>query len=195
MAKSDSKTAPKTDETELVEKLKQGDPDAVEQMYNANIDRVYSLVFNQVDKDHEVAQEIVQETFIAAVKAVKFFQVRSSISTWLYSIANRKVADYYRRKKREDKHLVGYDVESEKLPDSSQVNAAPGEAEDSSIAIRQALAKLPLHYRQAVILKYVEGFPVSDIGEIMGRTEKSVEGLLSRARKELQDELTTPSEG
>jgi len=199
MAKAKTKTEPKaetkTGETELVEKLKQGDPDAVEQMYNANVDRVYSLVFNQVDRDHEVAQEIVQETFVAAVKAVKFFQVRSSISTWLCSIANRKVADYYRRKKREDKHRVGYDVEQEKIPDISRGAAAPEEAEDFNIAVRQALSKLPLHYRQAVILKYVEGFSVADIGEIMGRSAKSVEGLLTRARKELQDELATQSEG
>ncbi|MCJ7769495.1 MAG: RNA polymerase sigma factor [Dehalococcoidales bacterium] len=185
----------KTDETELVEKLKQGDTDAVEQMYNANVDHVYSLVFNQVDRNHEVAQEIVQETFIAAVKSVKFFQVRSSISTWLYSIANRKVADFYRRKKSEEKHRVGYDIESDKMSDSSQSTAAHGETEDLNIVVRQALLKLPLHYRQAIIFKYVEGLSVSDIGEIMGRTEKSVEGLLSRARKELQDELATQSEG
>ena len=190
-----AKTKSKTDETELVEKLKQGDPDAVEQMYNANVDRVYSLVFNQVDRDHEVAQEIVQEIFIAAVKSVKFFQVRSSIFTWLCSIANRKIADYYRRKKREDKHRVGYDIESEKISNSSQGTAAHGETEDLNIVVRQALSKLPLHYRQAIIFKYVEGFSVLDIGEIMGRTAKSVEGLLTRARKELQDELATQSEG
>ncbi|MFC1875317.1 RNA polymerase sigma factor [Chloroflexota bacterium] len=195
MVKTESKTESKTNETELVEKLKQGDPDAVEQMYNANVDRVYSLVFNQVDRDHEVAQEIVQETFIAAVKSVKFFQVRSSIFTWLCSIANRKIADYYRRKKREDKHRVGYDIESEKMSNSSQGTTAPGETEDLNIVVRQALSKLPLHYRQAIIFKYVEGFSVSDIGEIMGRTAKSVEGLLTRARKELQDELATQSEG
>ena len=190
-----AKAEPKIGEIELVEKLKQGNPDAVEQMYNANVDRVYSLVFNQVDRDHEVAQEIVQETFIAAVKSVKFFQVRSSIFTWLCSIVNRKIADYYRRKKREDKHRVGYDIESEKMSNSSQGTTAHGETEDLNIVVRQALAKLPLHYRQAIIFKYVEGFSVSDIGEIMGRTDKSVEGLLTRARKELQDELATQSEG
>ena len=190
-----AKAEPKIGEIELVEKLKQGNPDAVEQMYNANVDRVYSLVFNQVDRDHEVAQEIVQETFIAAVKSVKYFQVRSSIFTWLCSIANRKVADYYRRKKREDKHRVGYDIELEKMSDSSQGTTAHGETEDLNIVVRQALSKLPLHYRQAIIFKYVEGFSVSDIGEIMGRTDKSVEGLLTRARKELQDELATQSEG
>ena len=188
-------TKPRINETELVEKIKKGNPDAVEQMYNANIDRVYSLVFNQVDKNSEVAQEIVQETFIAAVRAIKNFKVRSSISTWLYSIANRKVADYYRRKRREDKHRVSYEVDSDKISDSSQSTAAYGEDKDSTIAMRQALTKLPLHYRQAIVFKYVEGLSVSEIGEIMGRTEKSVEGLLARARKELRDELSMQNEG
>lgn len=192
--KTETKIEAKVDETELIEKLKQGDTDAVEQMYYANVDGIYSLVFNQVDKHHEVAEEIVQETFIAAVRAIKYFQVRSSISTWLYSIANRKVADYYRSKKREDKHRVGYDIEAEDIPDNSQ-GVTANETEDTNIAVRQALSKLPLHYRQVVIFKYVEGFSVSDIGKIMGRTEKSVEGLLTRARKELQEELVTQNEG
>jgi len=182
-------------EAELIEKLKSGDHDAVTQMYNAYIDRVYSLVFNQVDRDHEVAQDIVQETFLAAVKSVKYFLGRSSIFTWLCSIANRKVADFYRRKKRETKHRVDYSIDIEQLQDRSESVASLVESGESSEVIRQALFSLPLHYRQVLIMKYVEEIPVSEIGEIMGRSPKSVEGLLTRARKELQVKFATQSEG
>jgi len=182
-------------EAELVGRLKSGAPDAVEQMYNAYVDRVYSLVFNQVDRDHEAAQDIVQETFLAAVKSVKYFQGRSSIFTWLCSIANRKVADFYRRKKRETKHRVDYSIDIEQVQDRSESVASLVESGEFSEVIRQALFILPLHYRQVLIMKYVEGIPVSEIGEIMGRSPKSVEGLLTRARKELQDKLATQSEG
>jgi RNA polymerase sigma-70 factor (ECF subfamily) len=182
-------------EAELVEKLKSGDPDAVEHIYNANVDRIYSLVFNQVDRDHQAAQEIVQETFLAAVKSAKYFYGRSSILTWLCSIANRKVADFYRRKKREAKHRVDYAVEPEQLQDLDESAVSLAESAESNAAIRQALSSLPLHYRQVLVFKYIEGFSVSEISEIMVRSQKSIEGLLTRARKELQAKLATQSEG
>jgi RNA polymerase sigma-70 factor (ECF subfamily) len=185
-----TKNGPKTEDASLVDKLKRGDPDAVEEMYNANINLVYSLVYNQVDKNRDAAQEIVQETFIAAIRAIKYFQVRSSISTWLCSIANRKVADFYRRKKREDEHRISQGVDPEKTGDLADEGPA-----DYAMDIRQALSNLPLNYRQVIILKYIEGFSVADISGIMGKTEKSIEGLLSRARKELRSNLEHSDEG
>lgn len=178
-------------EAELIENLKSGDPEAVAQMYNTHINRVYSLVFNQLDKNHEATQEIVQETFLAAVKSVKYFHGRSSIFTWLCSIANRKVADFYRRKKRQTKYQVDYSIDIEQLQDRGETVASLVESGESSEVIRQALFSLPLHYQQVLIMKYVEEIPVSEIGEIMGRSQKSVEGLLTRARKEMQAKLAT----
>ena len=176
-------------EAEPVERLKSGDPDAVSQMYNTNVDRVYSLVFNQVDRDHEVAQDIVQETFLAAVKSVRYFKGRSNISTWLCSIANRKVADFYRRKKRETKHRVDYSIDTEQVQNRRESTVDLVELGESREVVRQVLFRLPLHYRQVLIMKYVEGIPVSEIGTIMNRSTKSVEGLLTRARRELQTKL------
>ena len=189
------KQARKAIEAELIGRLKSGDPDAVAQIFNAYVDRVYSLVFNQVDRDHEAAQDIVQETFLAAVKSVKYFQGRSNISTWLCSIANRKVADFYRRKKRETKHRVNYSIDTEQVQDRGESAVGLVESGESREVVRQALFSLPLHYRQVLIMKYVEGIPVSEIGTIMERSTKSVEGLLTRARKELQTKLATQSEG
>ena len=189
------KQARKAIEAELIGRLKSGDPDAVAQIFNAYVDRVYSLVFNQVDRDHEAAQDIVQETFLAAAKSAKYFQGRSNISTWLCSIANRKVADFYRRKKRETKHRVNYSIDTEQVQDRGESAVGLVESGESREIVRQALFSLPLHYRQVLIMKYVEGIPVSEIGTIMERSPKSVEGLLTRARKELQTKLTTQSEG
>ncbi len=59
--------------------------------------------------------------------------------------------------------------------------------------VEQALVGLPLHYRQVLLLKYVEEMPVLEISEIMRRSSKSVEGLLTRARKALQASLNSSS--
>jgi RNA polymerase sigma-70 factor (ECF subfamily) len=181
------------DDTQFIKDLRRGDPSAVTELYNTYADRIYSLVFNQVGRDHDATQDIVQETFVAALKSIAKFRNKSKIYTWLCSIANKKVADFYRRRKRQNKYQtkalepdqIGGDIPA---PDSA-------ESEERQEDARQALLSLPLHYRQVLIFKYVEEMPVLEISKIMERSPKSVEGLLTRARKELRARLATPSEG
>jgi RNA polymerase sigma factor (sigma-70 family) len=177
-------TVPVSDK-ELVDKLRNREPTAVVELCNAYFDRIYRLVFSQVDGDRDVAQDIAQETFLAAFKSAHRFRGQSKVYTWLYSIANRKVADFYRRRKREGKHRAD--------PLESQVYEAEtdgtAESEETSESIQQVLSCLPLHYKQVLLLKYVEEMPVADICQVMERSAKSVEGLLTRARRELRSEL------
>jgi RNA polymerase sigma-70 factor (ECF subfamily) len=184
------------EDSKLVEKLKSGDSEAVVELYTTYADRIYSLVFNQVDRNRDAAQDIVQETFLAASKSARKFNGRSKVYTWLYSIAHRKVADFYRRKKREARYQT----------ESSDGHIDPGsggeplvteimEAEEKNRFIQGTLSSLPLHYKEVLILKYVEEMPVAEISQVMGRSPKSVEGLLTRARRELRDRLAAQNEG
>ena len=187
------------EDKELVAKLKRGEPAAVVELYNAYVDRIYSLVFHQVDRDQEVAQDIVQETFMAALKSAGRFHGRSKVYTWLYSIANKKVADFYRRRKREAKYQAmpsdSQTVEADHSPSGDLLDAGTIESEEQSRAVQATLSSLPLHYKQVLILKYVEEMPVTEISQVMGRSPKSVEGLLTRARRELRDRLAAQNEG
>ncbi len=187
----DSGTSVKDEE--LVAKLKRGEPTAVMELYTAYADRIYSLVFNQVDGNRDAAQDIVQETFLAASKSAGKFRGQSKVYTWLYSIANKKVADFYRRRKREAKYqTVSADsqIELEASPDAGTM-----ESEEKSRAVQVTLSSLPLHYKQVLILKYVEEMPVTEISQVMGRSPKSIEGLLTRARRELRERLAAQNEG
>jgi len=181
-----SGSAVAVNDKELVDKLRNREPAAVVELCNAYFDRIYRLVLNQVDGDRDVAQDIAQETFLAAFKSAHRFRGQSKVYTWLYSIANRKVADFYRRRKREGKHRAD--------PLENQVSEAETdgtvESEETSKSIQQALSCLPLHYKQVLLLKYVEEMPVAEICQVMDRSSKSVEGLLTRARRELRSELT-----
>jgi len=182
------------DEAQLVKDLRRRDPMAVAELYNTYADRIYSLVFNQVDRNREVAQDIVQETFVAALKSAARFRGHSKIYTWLCSIANKKVSDFYRHQKRQAKYQTTKALELDQLGGET-LAADPGESGERQEVTRQVLFSLPLHYRQVLILKYVEEMPVLEISQIMGRSPKSIEGLLTRARNELRTKLTTRSEG
>ncbi len=169
------------------------------ELYDRYFDRLYSLVFNQVDRNKEVAEDIVQETFLAALKSSKGFKGRSSAYTWLCSIAYHKVADYYRRRARERKRMVsGIDVDTVEDAENPGRQPQPDsliESAETRQVVHEALSSLPWDYRQVLILKYVEDMSVQEISHVMERSPKSIEGLLTRARKALQTQLEGLGEG
>jgi len=196
---ADPEAPPLEQDAEMLKRLHDGDRTAMAALYDRYFDRVYSLVFNQVDRNRDVAEDIVQETFLAALKSAKSFKGRSSAYTWLCSIAYHKVADHYRRQSRERKRMVsGVDVDTVDVSDNPGRQPQPDsliESAETRQVVNEALAKLPWDYRQVLILKYVEELSVQEISQIMDRSPKSIEGLLTRSRKALQTQLAGLREG
>jgi RNA polymerase sigma-70 factor (ECF subfamily) len=196
---ADPEAPPLEQDADMLKRLQDGDRTAMAELYDRYFDRVYSLVFNQVDRNRDVAEDIVQETFLAALKSAKSFKGRSSAYTWLCSIAYHKVADHYRRQSRERKRMVsGVDVDTVDVSDNPGRQPQPDsliESAETRQVVNEALAKLPWDYRQVLILKYVEELSVQEISQIMDRSPKSIEGLLTRSRKALQTQLAGLREG
>jgi len=90
-------------ETRLVAKLTTGDSIAVEEFYNVYRRRLHYLVLEHVDRDQGLAEDLVQEVFLAALGSLDRFRGDSQLYTWLRSIAFHKINDYYRRQAREPK--------------------------------------------------------------------------------------------
>jgi RNA polymerase sigma-70 factor (ECF subfamily) len=195
----ETEAPPLEQDAEMLKRLHDGDRTAMAELYDRYFDRVYSLVFNQVDRNRDVAEDIVQETFLAALKSAKGFKGRSSAYTWLCSIAYHKVADHYRRQSRERKRMVsGIDVDTVDVSENPGTQPQPDsliESAETRQVVNEALAKLPWDYRQVLILKYVEELSVQEISRIMDRSPKSIEGLLTRSRKALQTQLAGLREG
>jgi len=195
----DPEAPPLERDADMLKRLHDGDRTAMAELYDRYFDRVYSLVFNQVDRNRDVAEDIVQETFLAALKSAKGFKGRSSAYTWLCSIAYHKVADHYRRQSRERKRMVsGVDVDTVDVSENPGTQPQPDsliESAETRQVVNEALAKLPWDYRQVLILKYVEELSVQEISQIMDRSPKSIEGLLTRSRKALQAQLAGLREG
>ncbi len=181
-------------ETKLVEKLRSGDNAAMEEFYNIYRSRLYSLVLEQVDRDQAVAEDLVQEVFLAALGSLDKFRGDSQLYTWLRSIALHKINDFYRRQAREPKpqnSSPDFDVMKhlEQTRDNEPATHTVMESEEIRQSVHQALADLPQDYQKVLVLKYLKDMPVLAISQIMGRSPKSVEGLLSRARKAMRDNL------
>jgi RNA polymerase sigma-70 factor (ECF subfamily) len=182
-----------SNETKLVEKLRRGDSTAMEEFYNVYRGRLYSLILEQVDRDEAIAEDLVQEVFVAALGSLDKFRGDSQLYTWLRSIAFHKINDFYRHQARRPepvKSLHDFDVTRlEQIGDNEPATSVQMESEEIRQSVHQALADLPHDYQEVLVLKYLKDMPVLAISQIMGRSPKSVEGLLSRARKAMRDSL------
>jgi RNA polymerase sigma-70 factor (ECF subfamily) len=180
-------------ETKLVEKLRSGDSAATAEFYNLYRNRLYSLALQQVDRDETVAEDLVQEVFLAALSSLDKFRGDSQLYTWLRSIALHKINDFYRHQAREPKPRESSDdsdgLELEQTRADEPATHTVMEDEEVRQSVHQALADLPHDYQEVLVLKYLKDMPVLAISQIMGRSPKSVEGLLSRARKAMRDNL------
>ena len=181
-------------EAKLVEKLRSSDNAARAEFYNIYRNRLYSLILEQVGRDQTVAEDLVQETFLAALGSLDKFRGDSQLYTWLRSIALHKINDFYRRRAREPRPKESppdFDAmkQLEQTADNEPAPLTAMEFEEIRQSVHEALGDLPQDYQEVLILKYLEEMPVLEISQIMGRSPKSVEGLLSRARKAMRDNL------
>ncbi len=180
-------------EAGLVARLRAGEAEAIQEIFQAYFERLYGFIYHNVDGDQAAAEDIVQDTFLAAIKTGRSFQGHSQVYTWLAAIAHHKIGDYYRKLKREREKFNRFQNESSRESAGITENAKSAEklAESAEVklAVELALQKLSWEYRQVILLKYIEEMTVADIGQIMNRSPKSVEGLLSRARQALRQNL------
>jgi RNA polymerase sigma-70 factor (ECF subfamily) len=172
-----------------VERVLANDSRAFDEFYAAFVPSLYRFLYYAVGQNHDEAEDLLQETMLAALRSLHRFQGHSRLITWLRAIAQHKVQDYYRSKQRRDQHLL--DVESDEFDSPlalSQFRSEEARFVDV-VELQQALQQIPSHYRTVLIGKYIEGFSVNELAEIMSRSQKSVESLLTRARLALRKTL------
>lgn len=167
-------------EEELVRRLKAGDPEAWAEFVTGDYaTRLYNYLRHKVP-DHQDVEDILQETMKAAVQAIQTFDGKVKLSTFLFSLANYKVADFWRRR-----------------PDTTELTDSyidPG-MNDESIEFMEVLHRLREEHRQVLLMRYYVGLGVDEIARILGKTYKGAESLLSRARAELRSALGADEDG
>ena len=171
---------------ELLRSAAGGDARAVRRLLDETGPTVYGFVFARVGGNEAVAEDVVQETYLEAVRSASTFRGESALTTWLCTIARRRVARHFEAERRRAVAETGLRLVAEDEP-SGQV------AEDDVVADRDelitALGTLaPLH-RQVLVLKYLDGRSVAEIAEEIGRSRVQVQSLLQRARGNLRDRL------
>lgn len=161
-------------EAELLRRLQVGDQLAWVEFTQQMRPRLLGYLRHNVPTQED-AEDVLGETMIAAVRSLKDFDGKASLSTFVFSLAYRKIADFWR--KRQDTVAL---VEQQRSP--LGVNS-------KAVEFAEVLDQLPELSKQVLILRYHVGLSVGEIAQVIDRSYKGTESLLSRSRQQLRDAL------
>jgi len=177
------------------------EPDGFAAFYGDALPRVYGFCVARCGGDRGVAEELTQETFVAAVGAIRAGRKIEAPLPWLFGIARHKLLDHYRREARAAaadpvswdawRETEGADVRE----DGAVFGAAPWAQEGWRERTLAALAALPAAQRQALVLRHLDGMAVPEVAAALGRSVHATEALLARGRAGFKRAWAAAGEG
>ena len=186
-------------EGQFIERLKRGDAAAFEILVNERSGEIYGLLY-RLTENAEEARDLTQETFLRAFQSIVHFRGESDLRTWIYRIAINQARNrwrWWRRRRRDatvsiDAPEIGggrlgliETLRSNTLKDPEQDTLA----NERERALKKALSSLRRVYREAVVLRDIEGFAYEEIAATLEISVGTVKSRLARGRQELRRKL------
>jgi RNA polymerase sigma-70 factor (ECF subfamily) len=174
-------------DNELVEQVLLGQKDA----FSILVDRYRQKVFRTAIgflHNTDDAEDLTQEIFIKAWKALPSFNKKSAFSTWLYRLSVNKAINQTRKNKLKAFTRINEEV-TNTFSDDNKTDGGITRKEQNT-EIKKAINKLNTKQKKAFILFYYQELNLKEVAEILNMTPKATESLIFRARKNLQKKLT-----
>ncbi len=183
----------KSDNSELIKKAIEGDEAAYRNLLENYRGALYNLLFKMV-RNKEETEDLVQEAFMKAFKALPSFNEEYAFSTWLYKIAINNCIDHMRKKKLKtysiNKPVQSKDGELDReFPDTSMSPDKSILSEERSNIIESAIDELPENYKTAIIMRHSEEKSYEEISKILNIPLGTVKARIFRAREMLKKKL------
>lgn len=173
-----------------IRRVQQGDVEAFSALVERYQRRVFSVVYRLVRRKED-AEDLVQEVFFKAFRAIRSYHFQSSLGTWLARIAVNHCYDYLRKLRKTPITYFADFPQDTAIEIESRPSAANGAAEDQGhdLILRDWVGKLldraPVDDRVVLTLKEMEDYSVEEIGEILKLNRNTVKVRLHRARKRM----------
>lgn len=183
-------------EEKLIAALKSGNQKVFSQIIDDYQQKVFGTCISFIP-NKEDAEDVAQEVFLEVFKSIGKFKGDSKLSTWIFKIATNKCLEFIRKKNAKKRFaymqtILGNEVPLDKTSYFTEFNH-PGvllENKEKSVTIYKAINKLPEAQRVVFTLAKIDDKSYQDIVEITGKSLSSVESLMFRAKKSLQEKLT-----
>jgi RNA polymerase sigma-70 factor (ECF subfamily) len=190
-------TAEKTtvDDRQLTLRAQRGDMDAYDALIRRYQERVYATMYHMTS-NHEDANDLTQEAFIKAYKALKSFKGDSSFFTWIYRIAVNKAINFLKTKRNKvHMSLNDLDFNAERDPDLVAFVSENTPRRDMGLTelqekLNEAMQRLSEVHRLVVTLHDVQGMSHEEISKIMDCNTGTVRSRLFYARQQMQAYLS-----
>jgi RNA polymerase sigma-70 factor, ECF subfamily len=179
------------EEANLVAASKMGDQDSFAQLVQQHQRRVFNLVFRMLQQ-YEEANEVTQETFLAAWQGLPSFRGDARFSTWLYRIAYNCALKQLEQRKRDNAIQIGVQAEQviANAGQEQRVDAAL-ESHARQALVHEQLANLPAKYRIVLVLRHLQEMTYEEMAEILTMPIGTIKTHLFRARNLLKERLET----
>jgi RNA polymerase sigma-70 factor (ECF subfamily) len=170
------------DDRALVEAIRSGDPDAPGRLIERYQGLIFGLCFRMLGHRHD-AEDVMQETFVRALRGFSGFESERPLRPWLLGIAANRCRTALARRGRRPATVAA----TEEWPDHRVGSAA---ADDLAGELQRALGRLRPDYRMVFALFHEQNLPYEEISQTMGRPVGTIKTWLHRARAELADHLS-----
>ncbi len=166
-----------------------GDEDILAEFYEKYFSRLYRYIYYRVGRDHQHAEEVVNDTFVESIEKIeKFDSERGNLEAWLIILSRNKIRSLNNSMRRATNYERSWsmlegelDTIFSSISDISEQEAYL-ENEELSNAVGLVMGSLPEDYSQLLELKYKDELSTKDIAARLKKTEKSIESKLTRAR-------------
>lgn len=182
--------AAESSDDELLAGARAGRREAVVELLERHEPQIYRFALRMCGAP-ETAKDVLQETLIAAFKGLGDFRGDAKLSTWLFQVARSFCTKATRKRVGEPASHEPLDAAGEEhlTADAHRGPEAIAHAREIGEVLRAALAALPEHYREVLLLKDVHGLPVDEVAQVLGENVPATKSRLHRARLELRELL------
>lgn len=183
---------------ELIRRMKAGEPGAFDDFVNKFGSRVYGFGIRMCG-EREDAKDVFQDTMMQAYRSLKELENPEALSSWLFRIVSNACLMKRRRRKDEPARELsleelapdaGFTGETG-IPDASRTPVEELERMEVRGKVRDAISRIPAHYRIVLLLRDIEQFSTKEVAEILGLPSTTVKMRLHRARLMVRKQLET----
>jgi RNA polymerase sigma factor (sigma-70 family) len=166
-------------------KLKKGDKQILKDMYFHYREKIFTYFVIRTFGNRFVADDLTQETFCAIIESVYSLTTPEYIDGWVFSIAKKKLAGYQRKLFR-DKRYAKILKEQQETPGDIIEEL---HLKQKALLLASARENLPSFYKKVYTMKYGEGKKRKEIADTLKKSEKAIEGIITRIRKKLKKDM------
>jgi RNA polymerase sigma-70 factor, ECF subfamily len=181
------------DTAQLIERCRAGDALAIEALVRAHEQAVYRLALSILDDPAE-ADEAAQDSFVAALRALKSYRGESAFTTWLYAITLNVCRARLRQRRTWGRLMNSLRALLRRRGDAPADPEAVVIQHEADADLWNAVAVLDEKHRLPVILRYYQGLSTAEIAQVLGISEGTVHSRLFTARERLRAQLKEQAE-